>query len=49
MLDVLLDTGAILAITECDKAHETDKKAAEKGVLFMAVTGTFRKYILMSY
>ena len=38
---IFLDTAAILALTGCTEAHNVEKKAAEKGVLFMGVTGKF--------
>ena len=37
---LLLETNAIIAVTDCDEVHKAEKKAAERGVLFMGVTGT---------
>ena len=37
---LLLETHAIIAVTDCDEVHKAEKKAAERGVLFMGVTGT---------
>ena len=36
----LLETNAIIAVTDCDEVHKAEQKAAERGVLFMGVTGT---------
>ena len=36
---LLLETHAIIAVTDCDEVHKAEKKAAERGVLFMGVTG----------
>ena len=37
---LLLETNAIIAVTDCDEVHKAEKKAAERGVLFIGVTGT---------
>ena len=34
------DTFALLAITDCANAHELSKKAMEKNVVYLAITGT---------
>ena len=38
---LLVETNAIIAVTDCDEVHKVEKKAAERGVLFMGVTGTY--------
>ena len=35
----LLETNAIIAVTDCDEVHKAEQKAAELGVLFIVVTG----------
>ena len=42
---LLLETNAIIAVTDCDEVHKAEKKAAERGVLFMGVTGT-KTYVI---
>ena len=36
---LFIDTGAILAVSDCDGVHKAEKQASSRGVLFMGITG----------